>query len=244
MNKGELKYKFSLLVLRGQDKMSVSEKDYVSRLPNGYASRFSSPSGTVLLELASPYFDKPTQYHFGADYDHLSKLRSKFAMSSIQAHMPYKMTEWIFYGLSFLDNMIDRVKGWVFSIKGGFGETWSPTDRYHDRLDVEITKEQYEYIRDQFDQYEDKTYRYHLLFNNCTSWCVREARKQLGKDLIRHKWIDTPNKLSEEFRRMAAEDALPEDAGVVTFKDRFENGDIRLPRTGVKTGATVAPVPQ
>jgi|GEM_PF-2926517 len=237
MESQELSCRFSLQVRRDWPSFSKNEKAFMEQLPKPYASRFLPTHGTVKIEL-SDHQGQRQGFHFASDLPPKSKILSWVLGKTLLLPAASKVVRALHKPLKFIDFFVDSMitlcctmKAMTIGMKGGFIKDEFSSDRYHERLDIDITPENHAKILQDLETRSQNTTRYHLLFNNCASGALDVTRQYFGEETISRRWVESPNRLSRYFRmRAVKQQSQPRHMHFVTFEDRFKNGEINVPQ--------------
>lgn len=103
-------------------------------------------------------------------------------------------------------------------------DTKSPC--YHDRIDMPISKSEYDRLKNELDGRVGKTRFFSTLFNNCSHFAVATAR-EAGLDVLKARGVVLPSHVSRQIRKLAENDQESHSFRAVTLTERIKTGQLR-----------------
>lgn len=252
LEKGDLTYKFSILVRRGYfNRYSDYEREQLEgtafeRFLEGdtYRSQFGRAvkierAKTVYMELSIEDRNgneiNREQYFFDEindpDSDRVVRSAPKVLMvgivggildisgiANLAINSPFGA---LFWSAAML---------WVTRHPGTISKRDELTERYHDRLDIEISQEQYEAMRNELEEGRDGTDKmWSPVLYTCANYAADIAQRH-GVEGIppnRHPYIrNSVDRLSRHIRAMSEQDNAPEGMQAYSLEDRMRRGMI------------------
>ncbi len=214
MQKGELTHTFSILAKRGSLPYSEAEIEAMDLKQLRYlVSQSPGAFGCSYMELRNPAHDTDQYYY---DWQpHEAPLYAGFSYAALAFFCLPASAQAFFAPLAAF--MLAGV------LPGQLRKQEKPTQCYEERLDFDISKETYDGIKNHLDSRVGKYGVYSLLFNNCTHYAARTARK-FGLKPPRGFILNTPDILSRKIRKLS-HDSDPEKGKALPLRNRLTHPD-------------------